>query len=426
MEVENKETKEQVVDTNYLQTIVDSVRLNPELAKDPEIKNLLELAGKQIPAKKENIEKPEVKKVTIEEIEYVLDDNDNAVDDKGKIIFTKEQVIEKTKPEEEPEETTSSVFFGTKKKAKETKGSSFLDLDKVKEWANKDLGIDTKQKDWDATLQTTVKNWRNDAQELPKVNEKIEGTNNLFRDIGTNHPNLAKAISAYAEGRDPDAEYKTAISAIDITKKFDDYDSKTILLHYYPDDFKADDFRKKEEWDDEDDYNAKQKEIKSTLSIAQKQFETDKKEVLQKRALQQQKMDSLKREFITSVKSSVDTLKEKFPDSKQKELDKIKTVLEKGEDELLSQFLEKNGTLKKDAAIKYAMVLYGEKELDNLKGEIEKRDKTILKLSEDLEQLVGRGKPKPTKTGGSEKPIDTAVQEVIKQFGGLGQKSKYF
>jgi len=423
-EKENKEEKE-VIDTNYLQTIVDAVSLNPSLADDPEIKSLLESAGKQIPPKKEREEEPEKEKVTIEEKEYLLDDKGNAIDDKGKIVFTKEEIVEKNKPAEESEES-SSIFFNTKKKSKENKGSAFLDLDKVKDWANKDLGIDTKQKDWDATLQTTVKKWRTDAQELPKVNEKIEGTNQLFKDIGTNHPKLAMAIKAYAEGKDPDEEYKASLKAIDITKKFDDYDTKTILLHYYPDDFKEDDFKKKEEWEDEDDYTAKQKEIKSTLSIARKQFETDKKEVLQRRALQQQKIESLKKEFNNSVKSSVETLESKFPDSKRKELDNIKVVLEKGEDELLSHFMEKNGTLKKEAAIKLAMVLYGEKEMDNLKGEIEKRDKTIQKLSEDLEALVGRGKPKPNKVGGGEKPMDVAVQEVIKNFGGTTQKSKYF
>ena len=32
---------EEKVDGNYLSTIVDAVRLNPELAKDPEIEGLL-------------------------------------------------------------------------------------------------------------------------------------------------------------------------------------------------------------------------------------------------------------------------------------------------------------------------------------------------------------------------------------------------
>ena len=421
---------EEKVDSNYLSTIVDAIRLNPELAKDTEIKGLMDLANKNLGTtkkeKKNNdvIEDDEPTTTTIDKVEYKLDDKGNAVDEKGKVVFTAEQVAEKTKPEET--EVESTFFSKTTKKAKT--GSTFLDLDKVKDWAKSEMGIDTTKKDWDNTLKSTVSKWRKDSQQVPELNDKLEGISKLFTDIGQNQPILAEAIRTYGNGGDPTEVFKTALTSLDFNKKADDYDAKTLLLYYFPEDFTAEDFAKKddEHWENEDEYKTKQKEINRTLSIASKKFETDKKEVLQKRALQQDKIKSLQREYNLSVKSSVETLKTEFPDFKAKDLDKIQVTLEKGEDELLGQFLEKNGSLKKDAATKLAMVISGKKELETLKGEIDRLHKIIDEQSEQLEGIVDRGKTKPKTKAKGELPIDNAAQELIKNYGFMNQKSKYF
>jgi len=420
---------EEKVDGNYLSTIVDAVRLNPELAKDPEIAGLLKLANGQVKTTKNEEKNDEVVEdepttTTIDEVEYNLDDKGNAVDDKGKVVFTAEQIAEKTKPEEP--EVESTFFSKTTKKAKT--GSAFLDLDKVKDWAKSEMGIDTTKKDWDNTLKSTVSKWRKDSQQVPELNDKLEGISKLFTDIGQNQPILAEAIRTYGNGGDPTEVFKTALTSLDFNKKADDYDAKTLLLYYFPEDFTAEDFAKKddEHWEDEDEYKTKQKEINRTLSIASKKFETDKKEVLQKRALQQDKIKSLQREYNLSVKSSVETLKTEFPDFKAKDLDKIQVTLEKGEDELLAQYLEKNGSLKKDAAVKLAMAKFGQKELNTLKGEIDRLHKIIDEQSEQLEGIVDRGKTKPTKQKKGELPIDTAAQQIIQSHGFMNKKSKYF
>jgi len=422
---------EEKVDTNYLSTIVDAVRLNPELAKDPDIKGLMDLANKNLGTTKKEEKNNDVIEdepitTTIDEVEYKLDDKGNAVDEKGKVVFTAEQVAEKTKPEEKEEEVESTFFSKTTKKAKP--GSAFLDLDKVKEWAKSEMGIDTTKKDWDNTLKSTVSKWRKDSQQVPELNDKLEGISKLFTDIGQNQPILAEAIRTYGNGGDPTEVFKTALTSLDFNKKADDYDAKTLLLYYFPEDFTAEDFAKKddEHWEDEDEYKTKQKEINRTLSIASKKFETDKKEVLQKRALQQDKIKSLQREYNLSVKSSVETLKTEFPDFKAKDLDKIQVTLEKGEDELLAQYLEKNGSLKKDAAVKLAMAKFGQKELNTLKGEIDRLHKIIDEQSEQLEGIVDRGKTKPTKQKKGELPIDTAAQQIIQSHGFMNKKSKYF
>jgi hypothetical protein len=418
---------EEKVDGNYLSTIVDAVRLNPELAKDPEIEALLKLANGQVKTTKNEEKNDEVVEdepttTTIDEVEYNLDDKGNAVDDKGKVVFTAEQIAEKTKPEEP--EVESTFFSKTTKKAKT--GSAFLDLDKVKDWAKSEMGIDTTKKDWDNTLKSTVSKWRKDSQQVPELNDKLEGVTKLFTDIGQNQPVLAEAIRTYGNGGDPNEVFKTALTSLDFNKKADDYDNKTLLLHYFPEDFKPEDFRKKEEWEDEDEFKEKQKEINRTLSIARKNFDADKKEVLQKRALQQQKIEALNREYKASVKSSVETLKTEFPDFKQKDVDNIQVTLEKGEDELLAQYLEKNGSLKKDAAVKLAMAKFGQKELNTLKGEIDRLHKIIDEQSEQLEGIVDRGKTKPTKQKKGELPIDTAAQQIIQSHGFMNKKSKYF
>jgi hypothetical protein len=372
--------------------------------------------------KNDEVVEDEPTTTTIDEVEYNLDDKGNAVDDKDKVVFTAEQIAEKTKPEEP--EVESTFFSKTTKKAKT--GSAFLDLDKVKDWAKSEMGIDTTKKDWDNTLKSTVSKWRKDSQQVPELNDKLEGVTKLFTDIGQNQPVLAEAIRTYGNGGDPNEVFKTALTSLDFNKKADDYDNKTLLLHYFPEDFKPEDFRKKEEWEDEDEFKEKQKEINRTLSIARKNFDADKKEVLQKRALQQQKIEALNREYKASVKSSVETLKTEFPDFKQKDVDNIQVTLEKGEDELLAQYLEKNGSLKKDAAVKLAMVISGKKELETLKGEIDRLHKIIDEQSEQLEGIVDRGKTKPKTKAKGELPIDNAAQELIKNYGFMNQKSKYF
>jgi hypothetical protein len=416
------ETKEETMSEDQLNSILIAVANNPELAKKPEIKSVLDMLEKSKKEKKDETHE-DVKKQTIEGVEYAMNEDGDAVDDKGKVVFTKEQVEEKNKPAEEEVLETSGFGIKLKNNNKGKEGSKFLNLDEVKKWGN-ELGIDTKAEDWDKKLKESVSKWRKDSQELPKINEKLEGTNQFFKDVAEEEPLLANAINDYANNQSWKDNLIKKINGLDVNRKFDDIDEKTVLLHYFPGDFKAEDFRPKKEWDDEDEYEAKQKDIKRTLVIAKKQFIADQKEEQANVLLKQKRVKDLQKNYAESVKSSVAYLNELFPNFKKSK--QIETVLEKGDNEILGQYMERNGTLKKDAALKLAMALQGQQEIKDLQGLIDKQDVRIQELSEELEKLVGRGKPKPDKTSKGEKPIDVVVQDIISARGGTGQRSKYF
>lgn len=387
-----------------LNSILAAVELNPSLKNDPEVKNLLDLAaklgnpdsaddGKKEPEKKDKDKKPDSNNADV-----VDDNNDENIDDETGLL----------------------------KNTSKSKPFSFSNFDDVKKFVKTDIGIDTEKEGWESSFKESISKWRKDSQSKKEVEEKVENTQKFFQIIGSNHPSLAAAIKAVAAGEDPDKAYQGALSAIDVTKNFDDYEPKRVLKHYFPETFSDEDFKNREDFDDEDEYKVAQTKIKSHLASARKLYDVEKSTELARRAGKQTEQQRLAEEYDKSVIGSVKVLKESFPELKDKAISTTEKILKGGDDAILSVFREKNGMLKPDAAKLITLALTGEKAIQSAQKVIDAKNDIIKKLSKDLEGFVSKHGAKPANSGAKgTKTVDEAANEIVRTHQGLISKQTY-
>lgn len=356
-EAKDTEVLEPVVEENptsggeAMSTILSAVKTNPELANDPEIAAVLKMAsGEKVEAVKE---KP------------VVAEKDNKEPEAKKEAVKEEEATEEVKEEDEEKNASDSNFY---KKVDKDNKVEFGNLDEALEHIKDKYSIDDL-----GTFFNSADKWRKGAQDIDETQEKFDDIQNAFSELP--EP-LFNAFQAWANGKDWTGEVQNA-GLLDYKSDFEDYETYDIVNHYFPDEYEEDDFTE----------NSDDATVKRAAKLAKKQYEAEQESFEDQRAEYMRKGEDLQKVLKSSTSSSVDKLRESFPDFSKDALKKVKDTMISGD--LTSLFFNKDGSYTDDAAEKIALLLYG-------RDEIIKANNRTKKSQEVLRSSVAKGSEKPS------------------------------
>ena len=368
-------------------TILAAVEANPALAEDPDIKPILELAGKAPKAEDKPEDKPEDKTG-----DKPQDKPEDKSEDK---TGDKPEDKADDKPEDKPKEKSDSVFF---KEEGEAEKVELKDLDAFNSHIKKEFGIEDPAKFF-----SSVGTWRTQAQNAEKAETELRNINDSFAKMP--EP-LFNAYTAWANGQ-PWEKAVQGVGVLDFGKAFNEYDSHTIVNHYLPGDFTREDFTGE---------NKDSNVVKQAISLAKSRYETDKQAVEGQRATYLEEAETSKELIKTSSASSVENLKQAFPSMGKTELNKVKSIMTGGD--LTGLFFDKEGGYVKDAAEKIAMMLYAKDDI----ADANKRSKS----SQDaLIDKVDAGNEKPSTKTSTQSAKSAVPEGVSTLYNDLVEKKVY-
>ena len=378
---------ESTSDAEGIATILAAVEANPSLAEDPDIKPILELAGKTTKTE-------EVKTETKTEETKTQETKSEA--GKTEETKTEETKTEETKTEETKEEKSDSVFF----KDEEEKGEKveLKDLDAFNAHIKEKFSIEDPNKFFES-----VDTWRSQAQNAEKSQSELDNITDAF----TKMPDaLYTAFVNWSKGESWEKAVQ-GVGVLDFGKAFNEYDPHTIVNHYLPGDFTKEDFTGEEK---------DSKTVQQAISLAKSRYETDKQAIEGQRATHLEEAEISNELIKTSSASSVENLKKSFPSMGKTELNKVKSIMAGGD--LTGLFFDKEGGYVKDAAEKIAMMLYAKKDIANAN----KRSKS----SQDaLINKVDAGNEKPSTKTSAQSEKSVVPQEVSTLYNDLVEKKVY-
>lgn len=298
--------------------------------------------------------------------EPLVTPNDNA-DEPETAIATDEPEIE-VDDEDEPS------IFQSKKGTK----VNFKDESDAKSYVKEKLGFDVSTPAGYAKLVEAYNKQRANAQkatELEKFKEEIE---TAFAEMP---PEIVKAIEAYNNGQDwKDAIKSSPALKLDFNKDLESQNKWALIEAYAPDELTQ------EEYEDDPD----SREVQRLLRVAEKAFRLDKqqndRQVAEAKRVQETKVKT----FRDSALSSLEQVKADFPGMDEKELKKLEKTLTGGG--LGSEFFNKDGTYRADAAKKLALIQYAPTEIERLSKKLSKLQQKNKELSDQLAGVVSRGR----------------------------------
>jgi hypothetical protein len=322
-----------------------------------------------------------------------------------------EEENEEENEEEEDDENDNNPLLKTVKGKKGNKKTEvvFENFDQIKAHSKKALGIEVKtEKDFNKVFSSALK-WREDAQELPAVKEKLEKMENVFNEMPAP---LLDSIKAFFEGDSDWDKHVVSKPKFDFTKSADKQDKKALVNHYYPNKFTDAD------WAEETPPQA----LEIAIQSSQTQYNVDKRDIEKDSADRVEKSKLRIAAVKTSIDSSLTTLKSSFPDLDAKGIKEISKVLESGD--INSLFFDKNGAYKTDAAERVLLALYGKETIKSMMKVSAKRAESATN-----EDILSRGanKPRAQKGGGSQKGVvDEKTKKAIDVLvGGLNKNKTY-
>lgn len=258
-------------------------------------------------------------------------------------------------PEEEATDPAEpkSIFFQNK-----AKKSAFKTVEDAQKAFQKTYDIKFDDPDSLTKLYENTKEWRNASQKLPEVETKL---NAIVEDLQNLPPHLSAALAAYASGQNEIEAWNNAPKQFDFSKPFDAIPKAEIIKYYYPGEFSDEDIA------DPDDVA-----INAAYAKAKPLFNSDKRTLERQRIELENKTREQNERFSTSVKDSVGALQKTFPGLDNQRIKRVEKILSGGVQSVISNFVNGDGTFKKDAGMRLALALYGDEEIKARDGVIDK------------------------------------------------------
>ncbi len=305
-----------------------------------------------------------------------------------------------------PASEEESTFFGGSK----DKTPDFKTSEEVSAYVKDRYAIEIKGPEDYKTLFNSIDGWRTDAEEHSKVSKKYDDLLDGFQDLP---PALAEAFQTWASAGDWEATLKEAAGRVDFTKDFGAHPREDMLKAYF-----SDATRKINANEDLDD-DQKKTQLDGYYDSAGKLYANDKQTFDVQRAEAITNQETQQRRFKESALSSVQHLKSKYPDFSDSDLQSVQDRLVGGT--VYNLLFEKDGTYKKDAAVRAAMLLFGEKEIEKSRGKAAAQAKSEANL-----EVVTRGGDKPTSRGGAQtQPNPKTAKDVVSMMAPLIDQSPY-
>ena len=338
----------------------------PELAEDEEVKGLMEIVDKNTSTDEEGGEEQE-------ELDFG-DEQEEEEEEQEEGDEQEEEEEEDEEEDEEEEEEDEDDPWGLGKSKKSVEVDFELGEDAMKYLKSK-YSIDDPNKFF-----SSVDKWRNDAQ---KQSETESQHSELLEGLQSLPDNIKASIEAYANGRDY-IEAFGAKKGIDFSKDFGTQDEDEIVEYYYPEKYKK--IMKKLNDGDLSDEEVDER-VKDLYDIARSLYDRDKQSVEDRRAEMVRDQQDRGKRVKASATSSVDSLREEFPNFKSGDLQRIKKILVDGSVD--SYLYNKDGSVKEEAAKRMAFFFFGDKILDKEKKVSKNKGKSEANL-----ETVRRGKKK--------------------------------
>lgn len=215
-------------------------------------------------------------------------------------------------------------------------------------------------------------------------------------------------VEIWLNGGDYRAEMSKNInSLVDFSKPFEQQDLKKLISVYVPD-LSKDKFSNEEDYSDFKD----SAEGKAIIKLVNSKFDDDQSKFVDNRTRFYAKTKKQEELLLNSAQESVAALKKSNTAFDEKQIKNVHKILNDGAQGILSLFMNKDGTFKKDAADKLAKFEYYDDAIAKLKEFVKKRTKT-----EVVEDVLTRGsKEKTKKTGGSSNVSEKQADEAAAAF----------
>lgn len=290
---------------------------------------------------------------------------------------------------------------------KKNKLAAFENFDQIKAVVKKDFGIEIKNETDFGKLLNSSKTWREAAVKVPELEEKITQFNEIFENMPAP---LLNSMQDYFNAKPDWDRHIVERPRFDFTKPVEKQKVEDLVMHYFPGEFKEEDFTADE----------KPAALKIAEKAAKDRFNSDKLELENASATQmrlsQARIDARK----TSINGSLTTLKQSFPDIDKAEEKRLTKILESGD--INSLFFNKDGSYKPTAAKMLFLAEYGEGAIENLMKISAKRAE-----SKANEEILDRGadKPKPDKGGAADQDAVKVKKVIEGMTNGLNRKTTY-
>lgn len=303
----------------------------------------------------------------------------------------------------------------TKPKTEESTDISNLEsLDKVNEYLSKQIP-DVKDL---PTLLESYKDLSSKLSDYEQVKKTNEDFINGFRGL---HPDLIKAIELHENGQDF-RQYIAGRPSIDFTKDINSIAKADLVKAYFPDKITDEDIEAMDE--NSDYYDPKVARYVDTLhENAVAKFNAEKKESEQYAQAYLQKEDERNKIYSESVKRSLSSVKDNFPDAPASYVKSIEEkLLNNG---IASLFYDENGLLKADAAARFVMASDDGK---NLVTQLQRIAHEKAKTEANLDILTRGQRTAPeqgARTMGKDESADKVKNFISQTLGGVSS-TKHF
>lgn len=353
--------------------ILEMAKADPEFAKQPQVAALVEKARL--------LAEEKLKQANIsaeEESDQATPDDETDID------------------EEAADKKSKSVFFG-----KKTKAPVLSTPDEHAKYIEAKFGV----KD-PVQLYQAAEGWRNDSQALKAASDENAGYKKLVDEM----PDVIyEALQEWGKGGDWASKLKIGIPVFNFSKSFADQ-KEAVVNHFFPGKFTT------QEINDSADTIAQ-----NAVDVAKAKFDMEKTGLENKRALTLEEAERKANSRKASVDSSVNVLKESFPDFNPRHLSDVTKMLLSGD--VNKVFFKSDGTLKPEAAKMLALALYGEQEITGRVNSA-KRKAGVKATNEVLMNVLDRSNTTVKSAPGAENR-EVVPSELMKTLSSLNKKSTY-
>lgn len=330
------------------------------------------------------------------------------------VAETTETVAEttETKVDETKEEETfieSEIFGGKVKLNKEKEEEQEIKVENLEELNShlkEQFGIEDI-----STLGKQINTWKEQEKTLGEISTKLTNAEKLFESMPSD---LYQLVQLHVNG----ADWKQGLTnpSLNFEKSVDDYKVEELIDVLFPGKVSEDDW---EEYRDEDGDAKTKKMVDVLIEQAKSKFVETKKgrEELSKNAIENAKKQEER--FEKSVEASSKKLSSQIEGIDSNYIKSIEKQL-KTPGGIYEIFFDKDGVLKEDAALAFAMAKDGYNLLDQYKKLIQTKTETKVN-----QELLLRGSSTPTGSRGSqsaEKEIRPEVQAKIDSIRRMAQK----
>lgn len=253
----------------------------------------------------------------------------------------------------------------------------------------------------------SAKKWRADSQKLEETSREATG----LREILENLPeHMVESIQKYYKGEDYMAPFKS-LPKFDYKETAEKQDIKELVNHYFPGEFTEEDFAEE----------TPHKSLQIAITASKDKYTVEKSSLETKRADEMLKADNRLAAIKTSVTSSVNHLKQTFPDTLEENVKDIQSILEGGQQAVLGLIFNQDGTVKPEAAEGLMFLKHGKSEIEYMMQAAGHIAET--KVAEDLLSRTADG-PKP-KTGKGVEQMSDKAKKLINEFSTFKNKTTF-